>query len=93
MKNELELDVVDGVDAVFMITRAPTRLVRGSRSFRDGAVPTQELRITDQKDAKTDAHQLVCGDGDSSVLQPAWHASGALFYLTDERGFLCSSKI
>ena len=48
---------------------------------------TQELRITDQKDAKTDAHQLVCGDGDSSVLQPAWHASGALFYLTDEQGF------
>ena len=46
-----------------------------------------ELRITDQKDAKTDAHQLVCGDGDSSVLQPAWHPSGALFYLTDEQGF------
>ena len=57
------------------------------RSPRDGAVPTQELRITDQKDAKTDSHQLVCGDGDSSVLQPAWHASGALFYLTDEQGF------
>ncbi len=46
-----------------------------------------ELRITDQKDAATDAHQLVCGDGDSSVLQPAWHPSGALFYLTDEQGF------
>jgi hypothetical protein len=29
------------VDVVFMITRAPTRLVRGSRSCRDGVVPTQ----------------------------------------------------
>ena len=29
------------LDVVFMITRAPTRLVRESRSFRDGAVPTQ----------------------------------------------------
>ena len=46
-----------------------------------------ELRITDQKEASTDTHQLVCGDGDSSVLQPAWHPSGALFYLTDEQGF------
>ena len=31
------------LDVVFMITRAPTRLVRESRSSRDGAVPTQEL--------------------------------------------------
>ena len=31
------------LDVVFMITRAPTRLARASRSSRDGAVPTQEL--------------------------------------------------
>ena len=29
------------LDVVFMITRAPTRLARESRSCRDGAVPTQ----------------------------------------------------
>ena len=31
------------LDVVFMIIRESTRLVRESRSFRDGAVPTQEL--------------------------------------------------
>ena len=35
------LDVVDAA------ARAPTRLVRESRSCRDGAVPTQERRLQD----------------------------------------------
>ena len=44
MKNELELELeleLHRLDVVFMITRAPTRRARESRSFRDGAVPTQ----------------------------------------------------
>ena len=46
-----------------------------------------ELRMTTMKSTSTDKHELVSGDGDSSVLQPAFHPSGALFYLTDEQGF------
>ena len=39
--------------------------------------------------AKTTDHTLIAGaDGDTSVLQPAWHpTSGALYYISDESGF------
>ena len=39
--------------------------------------------------AKTDEHQLVAGgDGDTSLLQPAWHpTSGALYFLSDASGW------
>ena len=37
----------------------------------------------------TDEHQLVAGgDGDTSLLQPAWHpTSGALYFLSDASGW------
>jgi len=38
--------------------------------------------------AATSEHELVDGaDGDTSVLQPAWHPDGALFYVSDCSGF------
>ncbi len=50
-----------------------------------------ELRIASLSASaprQTDAHVLVAGsDGDTSILQPAWHpTSGALYYITDESG-------
>ena len=49
-----------------------------------------ELRVAAAGAAtETAAHELVAGsDGDTSVLQPAWHpTSGALFYVSDHTGF------
>ena len=51
-----------------------------------------ELRVATLQeggDAATATHALVAGgDGDTSVLQPAWHpATGALYYVTDASGF------
>jgi len=50
-----------------------------------------ELRISDisSGNANTADHILVAGsDGDTSVLQPAWHpATGSLYYLSDASGY------
>ena len=54
----------------------PHRLQRPTVPFPHRSLPIKKMQ-----------RRLMCGDGDSSVLQPAWHPSGALFYLTDERGF------
>jgi dipeptidyl aminopeptidase/acylaminoacyl peptidase len=55
---------------------------------------TTELRVASlagvaPKSADTASHALVDGaDGDTSVLQPAWHpATSSLYYLTDSSGF------
>ena len=78
VKNELELDVVT------TSLRGPHRLdVVGGR-FHTGR--PRELRIKKRcKDRRPPIslwrRRFV------SVLQPAWHPSGALFYLTDEQGF------
>ena len=38
--------------------------------------------------ADTASHALVAGgDGDTSVLQPAWHPSGALYFVSDASGY------
>lgn len=36
---------------------------------------------------ETAAHALIDGDGDTSIMQPAWHASGALYYISDATGY------
>ena len=51
-----------------------------------------ELRVASYdvaSGASTAGHQLIAGsDGDTSVLQPAWHpSSGALYYISDESGY------
>ena len=54
-----------------------------------------ELRVTPFSDeasgasASTDTHTLIAGgDGDTSVLQPAWHPqSGALYFISDASGY------
>ena len=50
-----------------------------------------ELRLVNlsgPSDASTDSHALVDGaDGDTSVLQPAWHLEGSLYYISDASGY------
>ena len=52
---------------------------------------TTELRVASLAGAAThdtSKHILAAGaDGDTSVMQPAWHASGALYYMADASGF------
>ena len=50
-----------------------------------------ELRVATMDDsfsAETSSHQLIAGeDGDTSVIQPMFHPSGDLFYISDETGY------
>ncbi|KAL9187913.1 hypothetical protein ACHAXT_006291 [Thalassiosira profunda] len=50
-----------------------------------------ELRVTDigSSSSKSSDHELIAGeDGDTSVIQPAWHpATGELYYISDESGY------
>lgn len=50
-----------------------------------------ELRVTelDVKITSSDSHALIDGaDGDTSVLQPAWHpGTGSLYYISDTSGY------
>ena len=53
---------------------------------------TTTLRVTgfsaSSSAPDTATHRLVDGaDGDTSVMQPSWHASGALYYISDATGF------
>lgn len=49
-----------------------------------------ELRVLDLglESSDTQDHELIAGqDSDTSVLQPLWHQSGDLFYISDESGY------
>ncbi len=49
-----------------------------------------ELRVLhlDGESSETQHHELIAGhDSDTSVLQPMWHPSGHLFYISDHSGY------
>ncbi len=50
-----------------------------------------ELRVIPfdgYESANSNDHELIAGDGDSSVLQPLWHPlNGHLYYISDESGY------
>jgi len=95
----VRVDLASGAEAVIATGRD---FYAAPRLGPDGAVAyvcwdhpnmpwdATELRVAAAGAAtETAAHELVAGsDGDTSVLQPAWHpTSGALFYVSDHTGF------